>query len=67
MATVEAAGVRGGPSPLEPTSSPATNAGREAAATAKDMATAAAQINTSAWASQLGTVASVLSKDNTKY
>jgi hypothetical protein len=34
--------MRGGPSPLEPTSASATNAGREAAATTKDMATAAA-------------------------
>jgi hypothetical protein len=42
MATVAVAGVRGGPSPLKPTPSPATNAEREAAATTKDMATVAA-------------------------
>jgi hypothetical protein len=34
--------VRDGPSPFEPTSSSATDEGREAAATTKDMATAAA-------------------------
>jgi hypothetical protein len=34
--------MRGGPSPFEPTSASATDVGREAAATTKDMATVAA-------------------------
>ena len=40
--TAAAAGVRDGPSPFEPTTASATDAGCEAAATAKDMAIAAA-------------------------